>query len=111
MAFSKISKGFEELHTIRAHDQMQLMGQKVIIDEVRAKRARKKVAIRLNEKFVRIRDIKEAQQAQDAKKDAWAATDRAAEARRTALAVQRKDMSQFLHEFHAVDMEEVRQST
>jgi len=69
------------------------------------------VAINPNQKFVRIKDIKEAQKAQDAKKAAWEATDRAAEARRTALTVQRMDMSQFLHEFHAVDLEEVRQST
>ena len=66
------------------------------------------MAINPNQKFVRIKDIKEAQKAQDAKKAAWEATDRAAEARRTALAVQRMDMSQFLHEFHAVDLEEVR---
>jgi DDE superfamily endonuclease len=97
-AFLKISKGFEELHTIQAQDQMQLAGQKVIIDEVRAKRGRKKVAINPNQMFVRIKDIKEAQQA----------VDRVAEAWRTALAVQKRDMRQFIHEFHAVDMEEVR---
>ena len=108
MAFSNISKGFEELHTIRARDEMQLMGQKVIIDEVRAKRGRKKVAINPNEKFVRIKDVKEAQMAQDAKKAAWAATDRVAEARRTALAMQKKDISQYILQFDAVDMKESR---
>jgi DDE superfamily endonuclease/Tc5 transposase DNA-binding domain/helix-turn-helix, Psq domain len=108
MAFSKISKGFEELHAIRARDEMQLIGQKVIIDEVRAKRGRKKVAINPNEKFVRIKDIKEAQKAQDAKKALWAARDRVAEAQKTALAMQKEDMGQFMHQFDAVDMEESR---
>lgn len=90
-AFSKIFKGYEALHVIRARDQLRLQGQEVIIDEIRAKRARKKVAIDPNSKFVRIRDIKEAQEQQDAQKAAWALKDRAAEARKTALEMQNKN--------------------
>ena len=41
MVLSKISKGYETLHVIRARDQLRLQGQEVIIDEVRAKRSPK----------------------------------------------------------------------
>jgi hypothetical protein len=101
----KISKGFETLHVAKARDELRLLGQEVIISEVRAKRRRKKVAIDPNSKFVRIRDIKEAQMAQDAKKAEWATQDRVAEARKTALEMQNKDMKAFMYEFSAVDME------
>jgi hypothetical protein len=59
-ALSKISKGFKTLYVAKARDELRLLGQEVIINEVYAKRRRKKVAIDLNSKFVRIRDIKEA---------------------------------------------------
>ena len=104
---SKISKGFETLHTIKAQDELRLQGQDVIINEIRAKRARKKVAINPNSKFVRIRDIKEAQEAQDTAEAVWALKDRAAEARRTALEMQKKDMQQFMNVFNAVNMQRV----
>jgi hypothetical protein len=45
--------------------------------------------------------------AQDAKKAEWATQDRVAEARKTALEMQNKDMEAFLYEFSAVDMEGV----
>jgi hypothetical protein len=106
-ALSKISKGFETLHVAKARDELRLLGQEVIINEVRAKRRRKKVAIDPNSKFVRTRDIKEAQMAQDAKKAEWATQDRVAEARKTALEMQNKDMKAFTYEFSAVDMEGV----
>ena len=107
MTLSKISKSYETLHAIRARDQLRLQGQEVIIDEVRAKRTRKKVAIDLNSKFVRIRDVKEAQYQQDAQKAVWALKDRAAEARKTALEMQNKDQQAFMFEFSAVDMQSV----
>ncbi len=106
-AFLKISKGYKALHAIRARDQLRLQGQEVIIDEVHAKRARKKVTIDPNSKFVRIRDIKEAQEQQDAQKAAWALKDRAAEARKTALEMQNKDQQAFMFEFSAIDMQSV----
>jgi DDE superfamily endonuclease len=104
MALVKIAKGFDTLHLIRARDELQLKGQQVIINEVRAKRGRKKVAHDPNSKFVRIRDIKEAQDQQEAQKAAWATKDRAAEARRTAQSIQSRDMTAFMSEFSAVDM-------
>jgi hypothetical protein len=107
MALLKISKGFESLHAIKARDELRLQGQEVIINEVRAKRAHKKVAIDPNSKFIRIRDIKEAQDQQDAQKAAWAVKDRAVEARKTAQAMQNKDMQALKYEFSAVDMESV----
>jgi hypothetical protein len=55
---------------IRARDELRLKGQEVIINKVRAKRARKKVAFNLNSKFVRIRDIKKALDEQEAQKAA-----------------------------------------
>jgi hypothetical protein len=58
MALSKISKGYETLHVNKAHDELRLQGQEVILNEVRAKRSHKKVAINPNSKFVQIRDIK-----------------------------------------------------
>ncbi len=79
----------------------------MIINEIRAKRARKKVAIDPNSKFVRIRDIKKAQALQDARKEAWEAKDRAMKARRTAIAVQNRAMEGCMYEFSAVDMESV----
>jgi hypothetical protein len=60
IALWKIAKGYDALYLIRARDELRLKGQEVIINEVRAKRARKKVAFDPNSKFVRIRDIKEA---------------------------------------------------
>jgi hypothetical protein len=73
-------------------DELRLQSQEVIINDVRAKRAQKKVAFDLNSKLVRIRDIKEAQDQQDAQKAAWDIKHRAAEARKTAQALQNRDM-------------------
>jgi hypothetical protein len=106
-ALSKISKGYETLHIDKARDELRLRGQEVILNEVRAKRSRKKVASNPNSKFVQIRDIKATQMAQDAQKAAWESKDRAAEARKNALAMQNKDMEAFMYVFSAVDMEGV----
>jgi hypothetical protein len=103
-ALWKIAKGYDALHLIRARDELRLKGQEVIINEVRAKRARKKVAFDPNSKFVRIRDIKEALDQQEAQKAAWATKDRAAEAEKTAKSMQNRDMTAFMSEFSAVDM-------
>jgi hypothetical protein len=73
-------------------------------NEIRAKRARKKVAHDPNSQFVRIRDIKQALDQQEAQKAAWSTKDRAAEARKTAQAMQNKDMMASMSEFSAVDM-------
>jgi hypothetical protein len=83
-ALWKIAKGYDALHLIRERNELRLKGQEVIINEVRAKKARKKVAFDPNGKFVRIRDIKEALDQQEAQKAAWATKDRAAEAEKTA---------------------------
>jgi hypothetical protein len=88
MALTKIAKGYDALHMAKTRDELRLKGQEVIINEVRAKRARKKVAHDPNSQFVRIRDIKEALDQQQAQKAAWATKDRAAEARKTAQAMQ-----------------------
>jgi DDE superfamily endonuclease len=103
-ALWKIAKGYDALHLIRARDELRLKGQEVIINEVRAKRARKKVAFDPNSKFVRIRDIKEALDQQEAQKAAWATKDRAAEAEKTAKSMQNRNMTAFMSEFSAVDM-------
>jgi hypothetical protein len=92
---------------VRAGDKIRLLGQEVIINKIRAKRRRKKVAIDPNSKFVRIRDIKEAQMAQDATKAEWTTQDTVAEARKMALDMQNKDMKAFMSEFNAVDREGV----
>jgi hypothetical protein len=104
MALIKIAKGYNAFYIAKTRDELHLKGQEVIINEVRAKRARKKVAHDLNSQFVRIRDIKEALDQQEAQKAAWATKDRAAEARKTAQAMQNKDMMAFMSEFSAVDM-------
>ena len=94
-------------HVIRTRDKLCLQGQEVIIDEVRVKRTRKKVAIDSNSKFVRVRDIKEAQDQQDVQKAAWALKDRAVEARKTVLEMQNKDQQTFMFVFSVVDMQNV----
>jgi hypothetical protein len=101
----KISKGFETPHVAKSRDELRFLGQKVIINEVRAKRSRKKVAIDPNSKFVRIKDIRRLRWPRTQKWPRWATQERVAEARRTALEMQNNDMKAFMYEFSAVNME------
>ena len=107
MILSKIFKSYETLHVIRARDQLRLQGQEVIIDEIFTKRTRKKIAIDPNNKFVRIRDVKETQYQQDVQKAVWALKDRTVEARKTVLETQNKDQQAFMFEFNVIDMQNV----
>jgi hypothetical protein len=96
MALFKIAKGYDTLHLIRARDELRLKGQEVIINEVQAKRARKKVIRDPNSKFVRIREIKEALDQQEAQKAAYQTKNELAEARKMARSMQERDMTALL---------------
>ena len=92
-----------EIYTFKNVEQHRLLITQTSQIEYLQNKRKKKVVIDTNSQFANIADIVRVQEEIAQKKAVYEAQDRAKIARETANEVMRRDISTFLHQFHAVD--------